>query len=666
MRACQKPKRYRHRTSTAQIATAHFYSRSSAIRHQIGRRLLTWCVLRLCVSDGIMMNEQPPAAAAGGGVLHGSDAQTDQSSLLRNICDQFTSLQGQLCKRPHEALEFLLRKTKESPMSASRVEIAKGALSDLSTSIEAYKSAVSRVKGLALLEGNLKLFALRPPANNNTKSHEKKAQVGAESSDTTSPSSSAAAGGGGGAVNPDPHLFVQRLCGLPPELHHTLAGWMGAEGKEAATFAQTSNTLIRTSHADSSAIETAVTSVIDDLIERKGLTGVIDYQPLRQSTSRRRVFRLIRLRHVLELGGDWAGSVPLLRLAKNCRRIQQLPLQLDEGDVGCAGSQADIDSRAASMRQYGLFGHLLGWGLRRVEGVEWLGGTRVRVYTQEPADHRNTFWSVPEDYRDTFDPNDPACDFLGLAHRSFRELVAKCFLVRLQGLRCVAGAEHYPSSAASLRIDVLIGQPTPVWSGRTLDCTDLRRFTRRRVVVCGDKPDDAFAAYIWMHQNEGGGKTYIELFSNEEPQGGGRGVAGRPQAALLARTLMGGDAWLIPQLNEAIATGGGGGGGEDGGRSADEQHPPTQPSPDMGTTAAAAAGAAGAATAAGVGGGDGVSGGSDQDDVQMADGELDSVAGGAVGGGRGRKRGPFDEAATPQDISQPHNSKRFAGQRLDK
>mmetsp|Transcript_22144 Transcript_22144/g.63123 ORF Transcript_22144/g.63123 Transcript_22144/m.63123 type:complete len:190 (+) Transcript_22144:113-682(+) len=147
-----------------------------------------------------MMNEQPPAAAAGGGVLHGSDAQTDQSSLLRNICDQFTSLQGQLCKRPHEALEFLLRKTKESPMSASRVEIAKGALSDLSTSIEAYKSAVSRVKGLALLEGNLKLFALRPPANNNTKSHEKKAQVGAESSDTTSPSSSAAAGGGGGAV----------------------------------------------------------------------------------------------------------------------------------------------------------------------------------------------------------------------------------------------------------------------------------------------------------------------------------------------------------------------------------------------------------------------------------------------------------------------------------
>jgi len=551
-------------------------------------------------------------------------------------------------------------------MSTSRVEIAKAALSDLTASMQTYNSAISRLKGLALLEGNAKLFALVPKKT--TTPNEKPADVGAESSrndaTSSSPSAAAAAGGGGPAACPDPQLFVQRLYRLPTELHHTLAKWIGSEGKEAATL-KLSTTMANTSHAGSSAVETAVTAAIDGLIndEHKRLTDIIDYQPLRQSASRRRVSRLIRLRYVLEMGGDWSGSVPLLRLAKNCKRIQQLPLQLNEGDVGRAGSRADIDSRPASMRQYGLIGHRLGLEMTRRAGWEWLGWLWVSMHTRE---------TVPARYRDAFNPADPPCDgsVYRIAdgyhvYRSFHELATDRIVappatwrIELPARRRVGPPYHPASSAASVRIAELMAQPTRIWGGHTIDrdCNYSNGTNYRIVILCGDHAADDFAAYITMGKEEHG-ETYIDLFSNEGPQGDGKGVADSPQAAVLARTRMGGDAWLIPQLSEAIPTGGR---GESGGRSADDPPAPAQPSSDMGYTVPDAA------AAGDVGVGDGVSGGSNEGDMQMGNWELDSVADGAAGGPRGQKRGRSDEEATLQGSPQPHNSKRFAAKRPDK
>ncbi|CEM09049.1 unnamed protein product [Vitrella brassicaformis CCMP3155] len=421
------------------------------------------------------------------------------------------------------------------------------------------------------LEGNFKMFALTS-------------------------SSSAAAGGGGagdGAVPSTPHLFVQRLYGLPPELHHTLAGWIGAEGQEATTLAQLSNTMASTSHAGSSAVETAVTSAIDGLIKSKRLESIIDYQPLRQSASRRRVFRLIRLRYVIEVGGDWSGSVALLRLAKNLKRIQQLPLQLGEGDVRRAGTKEDIDSRLASMRQYGLFGNRLDGDLGLTRGaageVVWggrtwvvcrerLGGIPVRVHTPE---------TVPAEYRDTFDPSDPPCRCIYHEYRSFREIVMTRML-HGGPWESVTVARHPPSSAASSRIGELTAQRpgTPLWGGRTIGSTDSAACENphrcRFVLLRGDGPDDAFAVYVRMSKHYRG-EISIGLYSTEDPHDDG-GVGGNPQAAALARARMGSDAWLIPQLNQAIPTGGSDGVGDESG-----SHSASGPSAGMGATAAAAA-----------------------------------------------------------------------------
>ncbi|CEM09051.1 unnamed protein product [Vitrella brassicaformis CCMP3155] len=84
------------------------------------------------------INQQAAAAAAEGGGLLGSDAQADESvGVLRNIYDTLTMLEGLHSQGPPEALDYLATKAAESPMGASRVKMASGALSKLFVSMEA-------------------------------------------------------------------------------------------------------------------------------------------------------------------------------------------------------------------------------------------------------------------------------------------------------------------------------------------------------------------------------------------------------------------------------------------------------------------------------------------------------------------------------------------------
>ncbi|CEM01874.1 unnamed protein product [Vitrella brassicaformis CCMP3155] len=288
----------------------------------------------------------------------------------------------------------------------------------------------------------------------------------------------------------------------------------------------------------------AVTSAIDGLIEQKGLLGVIDYQPLRQSASPR---QLIRLQYFLENGGDWAASAALLRLAKRYRWIQQLPMQLNEGDVERAGSRATFERRAASLRQWSLVGHRLGrdMALTRTDGGgEMLGREAVVVRASGSKD--------------------PPCSFAGDAYQSFSDIVLSRLARTAERRSRMSASRVYPApSAAHDRIATLIAQPLPLWGSHKVVDTDPHTGDKWRwVLLCGDKAGDAFAAHVWIRLSRP--PSTIALYSTEKPRGDGRGAAGNPLAVALAATRMGSDSWLIPAVQKAIATGGGDGGGAGG------------------------------------------------------------------------------------------------------
>ncbi|CEM13774.1 unnamed protein product [Vitrella brassicaformis CCMP3155] len=468
--------------------------------------------------------------ATGGDNSCGSNAHMDHLTLLDNIRHTLVRLKQVHSQEPPDALNFLSTKAQESPMSASRVEMANRVLRDLSSSMETYNAAISRLKGLALLEGNTKLFKLRPPEEATT-SRGKEAKVGATSSRVHAPaascsssSSSSSAAAAGDAS--DAGSFAQELYGLPVELlHDVLPKYIRPD--ETIGLVKISFAIARTSHAGSGTVEAAMASAVTSLIERNGLRGVLEYQPSGQWGGCRRVFRLIRLFFILERGGNWADSVPLLSFAHSYKRIRQLPIQLSTGAVrrGTVGSKAVLDSRPASLRQYILFSHLLGQDMmltRTADGREWLGLNTGTVISYPP-------WTDGT-----------------LVYRTLRGMI----IARMaeQGSRCVAHVEHRRSSAACARIAALITEPAPVWGRQNIvDCTSRLGLPSRYVFLCGHRPSDLFAAHIKMVKY-GDGSTGISLWSSRDCED-----AKNNPAAALARHVMRSDAWLIPAVNEATS-----------------------------------------------------------------------------------------------------------------
>ncbi|CEM20291.1 unnamed protein product [Vitrella brassicaformis CCMP3155] len=311
------------------------------------------------------------------------------------------------------------------------------------------------------------------------------------------------------------------------------------------------STLCCTSTEVGNAIGSAAVSAIDSIIETNGLTCVIGYTPLRRSTGVRRPFRLIRLDYLMVTGGDWTGSVPVLRFAKSCGRVQSLPIDLTNDDLQEVGSKAIIDSRPEAIRQYALFSHRLGDRMRLRR--EMMGEYVVTVHTRQ---------TVPAEYRDRFDAADPPCRYNGDDFGSFTGLVILWLAVLSS--REVSYRSYSRYSAGYRRIGGLIDQQSPLWGG----CRTVYGFSGRLVILCGDREGDDFAACIRMFKYSGGSARIImtewhdvwasiSLHTTEAPQGCGSGPAAFQRAVAIARNKLGDAITLLPKVNEAITTAGG-------------------------------------------------------------------------------------------------------------
>ncbi|CEM20289.1 unnamed protein product [Vitrella brassicaformis CCMP3155] len=398
--------------------------------------------------------------------------------------------------------------------------------------------ALGRLNGVALLEGHSKTFALVTPDDDEanpvaektteTTSTNKKVEVDAKRRRVDAPVESS------GAAQPD-------LPDLPTDvMGGTLLPLISSHRDDPATLTpQHTIALCRTSEAVSSTVEAALVADIDSIIRRNGLSGVIGFTPLRQSTSVRRPFRLIRLHYLMVTGGDWRGNMPLLRLAKSCLplgRVQQLPVELTGDDLQHVGSKAVIDSRPEAIRQYALFSHRLGDNMRLRR--EMMGEYVVTVHTDQ---------TVPAEYRNRFDAADPPCRRGGYDYSSFRGLIVD----RMTGNPSSPVSSNrfhngHPPSAECGRIDALTAQPPPVWDRRTIDYSTIGTLYRL-VVLHGDEEGDDFVASIRMIKWYDGFAS-ISLRTTELPRGG-EGPAAFPRAVAKARNKMDGPSLeLLPAI----------------------------------------------------------------------------------------------------------------------
>jgi len=338
------------------------------------------------------------------------------------------------------------------------------------------------------------------------------------------------------------------------------------------------STLCCTSTEVGNAIGSAAVSAIDSIIEKNGLTGAIGYAPLRrhlppqlgQSMDVCRPFQLIRLHYLMVTGGDWQGNVPVLRLAKSCGRVQQLPIELTEDDLHHVGSKAVIDGRPETIRQYALFSHRLGDNMqltRNANGRDELGGLEMRARYAGTLQVRCTA---------RFGTNDRVCEYDGGLYDGFRGLIIKrcgtaqggthtqdgnlLFCSCLPSMafgssRLVSNRFHRHGSAEYHRIGVLFDQKPPLWDCRTIGYyvpSPYGDIPRRFVILCGDEEGDDFLAFIEMTKDPYG-TADMYLYTTEAPQSG-VGGAGSPLTVSIAHNKMGDAITLLPDVDEASNT----------------------------------------------------------------------------------------------------------------
>ncbi|CEM01674.1 unnamed protein product [Vitrella brassicaformis CCMP3155] len=285
-------------------------------------------------------------------------------------------------------------------------------------------------------------------------------------------------------------------------------------------------------------------SLIDTQLTGKGLKDIISYDLPS-------VGQLQRLLHIIQQSGEWAATVPIIRVAKHQGRGGgRLPIELDSADVYGVGSRAVFDGRCEALRQLSLIGHYVGVTLRRVNGEERLGGEGLTIHTPDtlPADHP---------YRDGYDSANPVCQIGICEYASVRDavLLEMCWGGSVVADQLVLQDEDAPSYE---RLTSLATQQPPVWKCHTIGTshlglgTELERFYRV-IVLHGDQPHHTlFEATIYIRSNPTFAHAF--LYTTERPVDGKEGAATFPQTVRVARQLMGDDAVVAfgNQLDVAV------------------------------------------------------------------------------------------------------------------
>jgi len=274
--------------------------------------------------------------------------------------------------------------------------------------------------------------------------------------------------------------------------------------------------------------EAYVKTQIDAQLVAKGLKNILSYDLPS-------VGHLLRLLHIIQQSGEWAATVPIIRVAKHQGRGGgQLPIELTSADVEGVGSRAVVDGRCEALRQLSLIGRHLGVALQRDnKGEERLNGRLLTIHTLHtlPADHP---------FRDRYDPANPVCEFDGFAFASIRDAVL--YEMRYRGSE-VADQYVYQHLDAPRhnRLRELAHQQPPVWKCGTISTNHYAAGDRARVIVLhGDQPQHTFEAHLYIF----GGSTFshARLYTTERPVAGRMGAARFPQTVRVVREVMGADA----------------------------------------------------------------------------------------------------------------------------
>ncbi|CEL93477.1 unnamed protein product [Vitrella brassicaformis CCMP3155] len=308
-------------------------------------------------------------------------------------------------------------------------------------------------------------------------------------------------------------------------------------------------------YRDSAKEGTAAT--INEKLREKHIADVISVADCNDQVGHGTGFgALVRLDWMIENGGSWEATAPLLRLAHHYDRIPALPLSLTTADVMNAQDKTLYRSRPEALRQFSVFSRrvLDDMGrsmtdLRRdpITQRDRIAGLELAVFTDTHTGPNNVpppphLLPPNHPFRDNFDANDPACRLNGRSAGSFRSLMIEHMI----DARVHKAIEKKPRKREDRnrydKVIELMKRDAPIFGCKTIDTLGP---SARYVILSGDKAGDEFAAHLYIK----GGQVAatISLWTTEQPQGNKKMKVGErfPRTVQLVREKMGAEVSVI-------------------------------------------------------------------------------------------------------------------------
>ncbi|CEL92901.1 unnamed protein product [Vitrella brassicaformis CCMP3155] len=239
---------------------------------------------------------------------------------VRGLVNQFAEFQAQA----RELLGFL---TSKDTVRDSRLHLINRAIHNFTDAYRAYGKGLSRIAGVAGLEGHGKTFKLvkrAEPPKKKPGSSKKKRKSGKQAALRRSQQQQQGR----------PDLFSL----LPDVIRDNLLPLL--------TPSDTCSLGASAASVGSSQVGAAVASGIDKCIRTENLGDVLSYSTIRESTSARRFSQMVRLHYAMEKGGCWRRSGHMIRVAKHHGWVRSLPIELTPASLERAGTKTEIDRRS--------------------------------------------------------------------------------------------------------------------------------------------------------------------------------------------------------------------------------------------------------------------------------------------------------------------------------